>query len=96
MIIYNVLCVIVEIFYTIGKFWFLVFESYYKTFTAEEISVKDDVVVVTGAGHGIGRQIAIQYAELGATVVCWDINEQLNLDTVKIIKSKGKKAHGFT
>jgi NADP-dependent 3-hydroxy acid dehydrogenase YdfG len=96
MIIYNALCLIVEIFYTIGKFWYLVFESYYKTFATQERSVKGDVVLVTGAGHGIGRQIAVQYSELGAIVVCWDMNEQLNLDTVKLIKSKGKKAYGYT
>lgn len=95
-VIYNVLCLIVEVFYTIGKFWFFVFESYYKTFTTEERSVSGEVVLVTGAGHGIGRQIALQYSQLGATVVCWDINEQLNLDTVKLIKSKGKKAYGYT
>ena len=96
MTVYNVLSLVVEVFYTIGKFWYLVFYSLYETIAAEERSVKGDVVLVTGAGHGIGRQLATQYAELGATVVCWDINEQLNLDTVKLIKSKGKKAYGYT
>lgn len=47
-------------------------------------------------GHGIGKELALQYSALGATVVCWDINEQLNIETVKLIKSKGGKAHGYT
>lgn len=65
-------------------------------FTRLERDVSRDVVLVTGAGHGMGRELALQYSDLGATVVCWDINEQLNLDTVKIIKSKGRKAFGYT
>jgi NAD(P)-dependent dehydrogenase (short-subunit alcohol dehydrogenase family) len=47
-------------------------------------------------GHGIGKEMAQQYSALGATVVCWDINEQLNSETVNLIKSKGKKAFGYT
>lgn len=64
-------------------------------FSTVERDVSRDVVLITGAGHGMGRELAIQYSELGATVVCWDINEQLNLDTVKEIKSKGRKAFGY-
>lgn len=49
-----------------------------------------------GAGHGIGKEMALQYSELGAVIVCWDINEILNLETVNLIKSKGSKAYGYT
>lgn len=55
-----------------------------------------DVVLITGAGHGMGKELALQYSALGATVVCWDVNEDLNFETVKLIKSKGRKAFGFT
>ncbi|EFN80911.1 Epidermal retinal dehydrogenase 2 [Harpegnathos saltator] len=41
---------------------------------------------VTGAGQGIGRELAIGYASLGATVVCWDINKEINEQTVDEIK----------
>jgi all-trans-retinol dehydrogenase (NAD+) len=78
------------------KFWFIVLQSVYNTFTAEEREVSRDIVLITGAGHGMGKELALQYSALGATVVCWDINEQLNLDTVNLIKSKGRKAHGYT
>jgi all-trans-retinol dehydrogenase (NAD+) len=78
------------------KFWFAVLEGIYKAITDVERDVKGDVVLITGAGHGMGKELALQYSELGATIVCWDINEQLNLDTVNLIKSKGRKAYGYT
>lgn len=34
-----------------------------------ENSLKDRVILVTGAGDGIGRQAAISYAAHGATVI---------------------------
>lgn len=78
------------------KFWFVCLEQLYGLFTAEERDVTGDIVLITGAGHGMGKELALQYSTLGATVVCWDINEQLNLETVKLIKSKGRKASGYT
>ncbi|GBP40018.1 hypothetical protein EVAR_19145_1 [Eumeta japonica] len=38
-------------------------------------SLKGDVVLVTGGGGGVGRQLAIKLARLGAKVVVWDINK---------------------
>lgn len=94
--IYNVLLILIEVTIVQIKYWFTVCEEIYVKFTRQERDVSKDVVLITGAGHGMGRELAIQYSALGATVVCWDINEQLNLDTVKLIKSKGRKAHGYT
>lgn len=87
---------IVEIIFIIIKFWFQFVRAIFTAFTAQERSVAGDVVLITGTGHGIGKEMALQYSALGATIVCWDINEQLNLETVNLIKSKGKKAFGYT
>lgn len=35
-----------------------------------------DIVLVTGAAQGLGRAIALRFADCGATVVLWDINER--------------------
>lgn len=39
-------------------------------------SVKGEVCLVTGAGSGIGRLMAQDFARRGATMVLWDINEK--------------------
>lgn len=44
---------------------------------------------ITGTGHGIGKELAIRYASLGATVVCWDLNQEANEETVNEIKKMG-------
>lgn len=38
-------------------------------YTAPENLLKDHVILITGAGDGIGRAAAIAYAQLGATVI---------------------------
>ncbi|MBF0708253.1 SDR family oxidoreductase [Alkalihalobacillus hwajinpoensis] len=43
------------------------------------------VVVVTGAGHGIGRGVAIAYADKGYRVVLADVNEEGCKETEKLM-----------
>ena len=48
--------------------------------------------IVTGAGSGIGRSVAILYAAEGANVVVSDVNEKGSNETVEIIKKSGGEA----
>ena len=54
--------------------------------------LKNKVAVVSGAGSGIGRAIAITYANEGAKVVVADINETHANETVKLITDNGGDA----
>ncbi|WP_316809473.1 glucose 1-dehydrogenase [Pedobacter agri] len=54
--------------------------------------LNNKVAIVSGAGSGIGRAIAITYATEGAKVVVADINEEHANETVKLIKDNGGEA----
>nr|WP_218652849.1 glucose 1-dehydrogenase [Paenibacillus sp. 79R4] len=47
------------------------------------------VVIVTGAGQGIGRGVAKAYAELGASVVAAEMNETAGSKVIEEINSSG-------
>src|SRR5580692_2741243 len=48
-------------------------------------SLKDKHAVVTGAGSGIGRAVALLLAQQGATVYVADINEAQAVETVELV-----------
>lgn len=50
------------------------------------------VVLITGAGSGIGKKAAIMFAERGAKVAINDISEEKGKETVELIKGRGGEA----
>jgi NAD(P)-dependent dehydrogenase (short-subunit alcohol dehydrogenase family)/pimeloyl-ACP methyl ester carboxylesterase len=56
----------------------------------------DVLVSVTGAGSGIGRATAIEFARLGAEVVVSDIDEASVRETAKDIAAQGGIPHVYT
>ena len=56
------------------------------------MEVKNKIVIVTGAGSGIGKATAIHFAKFGATVVVSDRQEAAAKEVVKIILEEGGKA----
>jgi all-trans-retinol dehydrogenase (NAD+) len=54
-------------------------------------SLKDDVVFISGAASGIGRQMALRFAQLGCKVVVADINTDGAAQVAKeILAAKGQ------
>ncbi|XP_075217690.1 epidermal retinol dehydrogenase 2-like isoform X2 [Lycorma delicatula] len=94
---YSVAVLLLDILLLHIKVLFSIFESIYNKFLSpEEKSVAGEIVLITGTGHGIGQELAVQFSRLGATVVCLDINKTSNEETVKKIAERGfTKAHNF-
>lgn len=45
-------------------------------------------IQITGTGRGLGRELAVQFAKLGAKVACVDVNQENNEETVRFIEDK--------
>ena len=56
--------------------------------------LKDKVALITGAGRGIGRAIALSMAKEGADIVIWDINLADAQKTCGEIEALGRKTLG--
>jgi NAD(P)-dependent dehydrogenase (short-subunit alcohol dehydrogenase family) len=50
------------------------------------------VALITGAGSGIGRTMALLFAREGASIVAGDLNSQGNAETVRLIEEQGGTA----
>ena len=50
------------------------------------------IAIVTGAGRGIGRAVALRFAEEGAKVVVDDVDDHLGTNTVAAIRDAGGEA----
>jgi 3alpha(or 20beta)-hydroxysteroid dehydrogenase len=51
---------------------------------------EDKVVIVTGAGGGIGRAAAVRFADEGARVLAVDVNDSLLEQTAAVVESAGQ------
>ncbi|MEC9331957.1 MAG: 3-oxoacyl-[acyl-carrier-protein] reductase [Verrucomicrobiota bacterium] len=57
--------------------------------------LNDKIAVVTGAGRGIGRAVAISYAKMGAHVVCVSRTKENSSKVAKEIEELGQKSWAF-
>jgi all-trans-retinol dehydrogenase (NAD+) len=58
-------------------------------------SVQGELVLITGAGHGFGRLLALRFAKLGARLVLWDINEKTVDETAKECRGFGATVYTY-
>ena len=55
--------------------------------------LKDKIAIITGAGRGIGRDIALAYAQEGAHVVIAEVDPATAKATADEISKSGPKSH---
>ena len=60
------------------------------------LKLKDKVAVITGAGSGLGRAIALRFAQEGARIVIAELNEAGAEETLKQVHAKGAEAFAVT
>ena len=69
-----------------------------KNFALDHLFPKDlsgQVAVITGAGSGIGRGIAVSLAKRGVKVALWDLNEKGMEETLEMVKEAGGEGAAY-
>ncbi|XP_078673256.1 estradiol 17-beta-dehydrogenase 11-like [Branchiostoma floridae x Branchiostoma belcheri] len=85
-----------NIFVLLAKIFWTILEAFVLKFVPEKRkSVRGEVVLVTGAAHGVGRCLALEFGRLGATVVLWDINRDGNEATAEQVREEGGTARAY-
>jgi 3-oxoacyl-[acyl-carrier protein] reductase len=56
------------------------------------VELKDQVAVITGAASGLGRAIALRYAQAGANIAIGDLNDTGAEETAEQVRKAGTKA----
>ncbi|CAH2267600.1 epidermal retinol dehydrogenase 2-like isoform X2 [Pararge aegeria] len=94
---YSLCVLMVDTVWVIINAIYAVMQAVYEVFRPPPMkSVENETALVVGSGRGVGREIAIQLAYLGARVVCVDHNECNNNKTVAYIKRKSGSALSYT
>src|SRR5438270_1459816 len=56
------------------------------------MALDGQTAIVTGAGSGLGRAVALQLAREGADVACADLNEATAAATAQAIQESGRRS----
>ncbi|XP_068956070.1 short-chain dehydrogenase/reductase family 16C member 6-like isoform X2 [Petaurus breviceps papuanus] len=81
----------------LGKFLYYFVESaLFYVIPKSKKRVVGEIVLITGAGSGLGRLMALKFVRLGAIVVLWDINQESLTETCRLAKEHSSaKVHAY-
>ncbi|XP_057378301.1 epidermal retinol dehydrogenase 2-like [Daphnia carinata] len=85
--LYNLCMILYYIFYAMIVPWIPI------KYRSKDIS--GQIALVTGAGGGIGRLLAIGLSNAGCKVVCWDVAKQSNEETTRLIQMSKGTAYAY-
>lgn len=66
-----------------------------RSFRTTDGSLQADLILVTGSGNGLSRQIALKLAEMGASLVLWDNDREAILAVAEEAESYGIQVYPF-
>ncbi|XP_034943370.1 17-beta-hydroxysteroid dehydrogenase 13-like [Chelonus insularis] len=82
--IYSMLVLTLDVIALIFGICFSIILAFYRTLKPLPMkSLQNEVIMVIGAGRGVGKEIALQLCQLGAIVACVDKNEKMCRATVQ-------------
>ena len=81
--------------------WGIVIKSIFRSTVhsvvgAPQKDIRGEIVLITGTGSGLGRLLAVAFAQRGATVVGWDVNSASNEETATAVRAEGGRMHVYT
>jgi len=82
-------------FLGIFGYWLLAIIETICPFMTKRKSVKDEIILITGAGSGLGQLMSVEFAELGAKIVAFDINEDGLKKTKSLVEATGSKCFTY-
>ncbi|XP_062936043.1 epidermal retinol dehydrogenase 2-like isoform X1 [Cynocephalus volans] len=82
----------------LGKFLFSILKALIFTIISKpRKNVAGEIVLITGAGSGLGRLLALRFACLGSVLVLWDVNKDGNEETCRMAREAGAtRVHAYT
>ena len=85
-----------EIINLVAKmFWIYLKSSYHLIFGYPQKDIKNNVIVITGAAHGLGRELAKLLAAKQAKIGLIDVNKTNCINVEKEIEASGGIAKGY-
>ncbi|XP_029411200.1 17-beta-hydroxysteroid dehydrogenase 13 isoform X2 [Nannospalax galili] len=88
--------IVLDLLLLLGIIIFSYLESLVKFFIPQRRkSVAGEIVLITGAGHGIGRLTAYEFAKRKSRLVLWDINKHGVEETATQCRKLGATVHVF-
>lgn len=87
-----------ELLIFLGKSLFSILEALvFNVIPQPRKNVAGEIVLITGAGNGLGRLLALQFARLGSVLVLWDLNQEANEETRQMAREAGAtRVHAYT
>ncbi|XP_026320061.1 epidermal retinol dehydrogenase 2-like [Hyposmocoma kahamanoa] len=88
--------VVLEVIILDLKMMFSLIKAIFEVFVLPKLkSVENEIILITGTGHGMGREVALRLGRLGGKVICVDINKKGNQETVDLIRKESGKAYRY-